>query len=344
MTDLILHIGLPKTATTTLQRHILPNFPAYLGTHYGEAGPDFAQGLLKRAPVAPLESTEDPAAADWARQLLDHKDERFPDASCIVISHESLTNRQTYGPDDLWPVESASAAESGEGARPFPIISFLETFSEKVWQRGDVKVLLTLRNQPDWLASLYAQKSAHIKRASQRDFEDRVRRLIRNGNAYLDWSAWVHHLRQAIGADNLCVLPMEEMDRPAFWQDLADFLGLDRLPEETPAAFNRQQENARRTQSDSWAIRPLKTWNVSLKRHLKRAYERRDETPPRLVRKVAALADSAVSAPYLKFHERQREMEIRLPDDLRSTIQDYCRPFNQRLAEQLGRDLSHLGY
>lgn len=234
-----------------------------------------------------------------------------PDAQRLIISDEDLSSG--YGPGachEKFPVKPTRTQYAADPVpRPAPIVSLLDDHVREAWTPGRVKVLIVLRNQVDWLASLYSQLSNRIVDASQRDFEFQVERIVAAGDPYLDWSAWVADLRQALGDDNVCVLLMEEIRSAGFWSRLAGFTGLDDVPVEALASGDLAGLNVRAT-GDGWGIRRL-TYRAVLAR-------------------LRGL--------------RGRGRTFRLTGPLRDRIRDHVAPCNARLAGQLGRDLGSFGY
>jgi hypothetical protein len=184
--DLILHIGLGKTGTTTLQQRHFPDLPGYLGRPdiFGQRG---RGGRLNQAFVAHCTGQETDLT-QWRSDVLRALEGRMPEK--VVISQERL-GYWTHDGSGFSPVVGL-LSDGGRYPRrgQHPIAGFIGDRVIPAWRDlGTVKVLVTLRNQFDWLSSHYAQVSNRIIGASQGDFEHQVRRIVRSGDVYLDYAA-----------------------------------------------------------------------------------------------------------------------------------------------------------
>ena len=217
MSRLVLHIGLPKTGTTTLQKSVFPALPgvAYLGKKIPGYG--FVTAELREAVAAVLGTDSilaDPA--DRLRAAIDASRSRF-DADTFVLSTESIAH--------------PSACDLGVVA---------ERLARAV---PDAHVLVTLRSQQalalSWYRShgrfaqyLFLHKSerdripAHL---SQRQWWDLVSREPRAGLlAMLDFDAIVSCYADRFGG-RLTLLPLELLtaDPAAYAIRLASSLAVD---------------------------------------------------------------------------------------------------------------------
>lgn len=305
MTDLVVHIGLPKTATTTIQRHLLPGNPGYC-REWGESSKkqNFERDFLNIFRAGP--NLWEGRLAEWASALYQAFDPKTSDR--IILSNEQLSgmDESILGPDIRWPIgtfrQLGSLADSVERR---PIVPFLKSLNDIHWPHGRVKVLIVFRNQADWLASLYAQTSRKFRRASQADFEEQIEGIIGRGEHYIDWSGWVDALGNALGRENVEILFMEDIKEDRFWDCFSDFMGI--APDRARTFIGRagSRENVRKSDADTW----------SLDRYRKGRFD------------------------------WGRGKQITLHAALRARIMAHCRIFNERLALQVGRgDLRALGY
>ena len=125
----------------------------------------------------------------------------------------------------------------------------------------NIKIIVCIRKQDDWLASRYAQSSAHIKNASQANFEEQVDNLLFNPEVYNRIGLWVDYYRlycllaELIGSENLLFLPFELLaNSPQGF--------VDRISEFTGSRFQAEmgddKKNIRRIASSdgyAWALR-----------------------------------------------------------------------------------------
>jgi hypothetical protein len=250
----------------------------------------------------------------------------------ILVSEENLAHWEHDG-SYFYPItgrlaDERLAARSGT----HPIVGFLRRHLAPTWgPLGRVRVLVTLRNQSDWLASRYVQGSKTTLGASQADFERQVRRIVASGDAYLDFAGLVTGLVDVVGPDGVTVLLVEEMQDPAYWRTLSAAVGHRFDPPEAGAAHANKRSSA-----EGWEVRPFD------RRFLLPALFGRQPTPGRPSEwTAAALARPAVLARALL---ARRGTTIRVTDELREAVRARYRESNQRLAESLGRDLTPLGY
>lgn len=222
MTDLVLHIGLPKTGTTTLQHTLSASFAGYAGKLKGKS--------LHRDPAKTFSRIIASNDHDWIKQLEDWKNNTLENhnliykaAKTVLISDESLTRGLQGNTSTHWPLGSSREASSAQNPSEH-LSSCLKKLRDDVWRHGRVRTILVVRNQADWLASLYAQQSRTIKGAGKRDFNNRIHEMMCRRDDFVDWSLWAQNLSSALGEDNVCVLLLEDMTFPYFWEQLAFFL------------------------------------------------------------------------------------------------------------------------
>ncbi len=204
MTDLVVHLGLQKAGSTTIQaflRHcefFLGKAPTLQATSLGKR---FEQDARRCASHPSWER----AVRRWGEHVRAWKRAQGISSPALAVSSEALS----------------SPARFPERA----FVDNLRALDERVWREGDVKALLVLRNQAEWLGSRYAQGSLKTIEASQRDFEAYVQRVIDSGQDVLDWSQWVSDLRDALGSNKVCVLLFEDIKLKQFWDALFSFCG-----------------------------------------------------------------------------------------------------------------------
>ncbi len=89
MTDLICHIGLPRTGTTTIQKVLHP-LPGYLGKLKGvKPGTDRARSLKRITPAADLARWQRQAEA-WAADVVAWQQRWRPSVERLILSDEGL--------------------------------------------------------------------------------------------------------------------------------------------------------------------------------------------------------------------------------------------------------------
>lgn len=211
-----LHIGLPKTGTTSLQELVFARHPqlAYYGQTNLWDNPD-AKSLLRALLL-------DDEPADAARAALQRG---FAERDAVMISDEALSMGEFMLRATRWPVHSDHARTAGRARALL----------------GDAHVFLVLRNQADWLESWHRQGLKTGKYAEtgfarwlERDLgsaAERLYELLRYDRLYEAWAG-------AFGPDRVHVSLYEEQG-PRF-PDLAamtvESLGADGQRARTLAA------------------------------------------------------------------------------------------------------------
>lgn len=353
MTDLILHAGLPKTGTSTVQAHVLAGRPNFLGKEkYNRclSGSSLeARHLLALTEAIQWEpeSTVRTRAREWAARCGRLIQKSFPDQSqqpeVVVLSEEKLVTWPFSPlPGSRWPITTGwNPLPETVRSRPAPLIRLIREHGSALWPYGRIRILLTLRNQADWLASHYSQLSARIRNASQQDFEERIERLTTNGDPFLDWSSWVDDLASSVGPDNLQTLLLEEMEEQHFWTRLSEFLNSKDLPIERLATGRTKRNVRQHSEPGQWKLRKLR-----VKKALTQNWPI-EKMPPGSKVALAALrrTEGFLARPILQATtDRKRDRRIRMDENLQELILERMRPANERLAERLGKDLHALGY
>jgi hypothetical protein len=170
--ELTLHLGLPKTATTTLQTHVFPRFSGYLGKYYGDDG----------APPSSEWATWHSAYEKWLRRDPEWRDAlrvwvatlKHAGHSSAFLSDEALS-AWSDGAQTLWPVTDDWV--NAQLVRPHPVIELLRTIKEFAGESMRLRVILTLRNQPSLIGSLYAELQLRMASPGQADLEAKIAHL-----------------------------------------------------------------------------------------------------------------------------------------------------------------------
>lgn len=255
-TDLTLHIGMPRTGTTTLQEHFFPNISGYLGRSRKMFGKPWGRNaytnkLLQyynyHAKTANFPRRAMQAWCDSLKNLAVHKDLKN-----IIISDESLQqgNDQFKG-----YIENTDKLQSVVPPKSF-IFSFLENILYyNVWNRGNVKVIISFRNQCDWIPSVYARSSDRNPNASTKDFELKTKIILKNYQWRFSWMHWISKLEPIVGKKNLCILIMEDINGPSYWEAVCNFLDISYFKNYMTVSSNA--ENKSSISDDTKKILPL---------------------------------------------------------------------------------------
>lgn len=327
--DIVFHIGLSKCASSTLQNRVFFELPGYLGTQSELSWEEnFAKQFKSFCPLAGRKTFDLDAARAWRDRVLKHLSARGELGTCI-LSDENLS--------------------SSNSSEAMPIIPSLKAFSDEIWVDGNVKVILVIRNQLERLGSLYAQYSNSRFDAGQEDFQSFIDHcLVEDGSLSLRYSEWVFGLRQALGAENVLILLLEDMSEIQFWLDLCEFCGMDQSDAIRLQLKSVSRHNVRSKGGREWNIRPL-DMIPKTRAATKILINRLVPKPPAKVQEsilykpLFSLARSWYSFQAMLM-DRKRSDVIVMTEVLEESIRALCSEDNRRLEELLNRDLKALGY
>ena len=223
----IIHVGLPKTATTTLQMRVFPKHEElfYLG------GQEYKHEAIRHA-IGAI-SLEDRLQYDQAyhegqihNALADAKNQDKP----VLLSAESLT---TLAVDRLTKAER--------------LIGLF----------GDIRIVLCLRRPEDMMISYYSEGIKRLNPRTHRlpNLDDwleqqwSVQRATRQ-TRFLDFSRLIRGYRNLVGENNVCVLLFEDLCKePAeYARQLSEFIGIN--TQRTLELLQTDRENKRVNQLD----------------------------------------------------------------------------------------------
>lgn len=216
---LVLHIGLPKTATTFLQHYIMKPAVGHRFIHRKRG--DRARRICR--------SFREYAAADdptWIchreqiRAKLIANDKKSANDRTIIVSDENISGRGIQ----FW---------HGRGPGPKQLSERLAALAQSL---GDcfptLRVVIGIRRQDQWLASRYAECSTGFDNFSQSDFGPRIVEITRLDplGPVFDWLDYykVYSLfSQALGADNVFMYSVERLraEPENTLKDLGEFVG-----------------------------------------------------------------------------------------------------------------------
>jgi hypothetical protein len=227
--NLSLHIGYPKTGTTTLQRHLFAKHSqiTYLGKPYRSE-------FLKEEMLALIMRESVRYNPQKLKKFVDDLRQKENNNSSIVLSDEIC-------------VSATKARDKGLVARRLK-----EVFAP-------CKIVITIRNQLDILKSAYISGGRLFKDTPPQlmgcamSFEDWLEMSYRNLNrSYIgnvDYFPVVGYYRELFGPENTIVLLFEQFraSPSEFIQELSRFLNIDF--EESTRLIHDQHENPRMPQS-----------------------------------------------------------------------------------------------
>jgi hypothetical protein len=250
--SVVIHVGLPKTGTTTLQKQVFQRLPNYFGKEQLDSAPVTWRGFAQLREVIQFRPPEWWKTRDAleVRTMLGRVAGELPKlGSRVIISFENMIASEFFGPNK-------GAYERPDGTRFHPSEHFPEILDALAPERTRTVVLVTCRQQWTWLPSLYAQLSDRIPSASQQHFDHELDKIL--SADWLDQStinllALGTQIVANVRPDSLTFLPVESMGTRDYADALAQTLGVrSKTIERAVSAANF---NGRRQAHDSWKLR-----------------------------------------------------------------------------------------
>lgn len=213
-----LHIGYPKTGTTTLQRYLFPKHSG-LRSLQSDGELSFIKDIFHCRENS-LKRNIKPIAKELANHITDKYDH-------YIYSSESLTSFSMffrYNPSPyIYTLDPNSVARKLKTA-------FLET---EVFDK--VKILVTIRKQDDILKSMYAQVyNLVFKRFKVTNtFDKFIKYAIENKDNFildaLQYDDVITEYEDLFGKDNVCVLVFEQFkqDKSEYINKLCSFMNIN---------------------------------------------------------------------------------------------------------------------
>lgn len=220
----------------------------------------------------------------------------------------------------------------------FKLAQFIELVSQILNSKLKMKVLLTIRNQPEWLASKYAQAAPKIYNASQVDFEARIDRYLEfDDKLWCDWGGVVQKFDEAIGRNNVTVLCMEDVGEDDFWKSLSlIFFGTtDRIKPHKSSTNELVPVNKKRKSSNEWSLGAFE-----FGAHLAKRYR----VPPGSRKHRLLVRFGNVFSRIGLVFDSKREEHIFLSRKMKLKLGGYCASNNLWLEERLNKNLREIGY
>jgi hypothetical protein len=253
---IIVHPGLPKTGTTYLQREIFTRFPIGFVSPFQLQRRDVnrkATGSLFRQ-VRETMLLHDSSIWDkpLGRNLASSVKSLFEEElrqDVVLISFENLIALDFF-----------SAFETETPTDPLDQILHIRKFVDLIApNRDSLSVILTLRRQPEFLASLYSQYTNRIPFAGTRDFERQVGGILsRPGPSFLDYDWLLSALEDCLEPDFFRIFPLENFGGENLIDALKEAMHLELSSDESPT-LDLPKHNVRRIDEKRpiWEVRPL---------------------------------------------------------------------------------------
>jgi hypothetical protein len=244
---LIVHIGLPKTATTFLQYRIFK--PAFGSGFIHRASGGADEKLCRQFRELGLASSPARAHREKLAKLLRR---RADQASTILVTDENISIHWNH----LW---------DGRGCEPDRLAGrFARLRKNLAHMVPELRVIIGIRRQDQWLASRYAESSKHHPEFGQQDFEVRMVRIaasekLEGAFAWLDYAAVRDAFVTALGEENVLIAPMERIKQEprAMLEEMGAFVGADLVAsyETIPEEAKDHRPNQLSSGENSWQLR-----------------------------------------------------------------------------------------
>jgi len=332
--QLVLHLGFPKTGTTSLQDSFFPQVKGYLGkVSDRRIELEFTASEQELSRALGYYHSLPRNGGETLGELV----ERLPfhASPTILISNEAFCR---------WPVSLRPGAPWSPVNRPLPfepprkgthpMIAFLAELREALPEDVDLLTIISLRAQQTYLPSQAAQRG-------EQSIGRIIRRLARSGDEYVYWDQVVHDLEQLRGPSKHLTLLFEDgLEFNA--GRIVKFGSL--TPKLTKFDLGSISHANSRSQGQSWnpaePRRKADRFAPVLKKFARVFF--RNGVP-------AGLGDAYLHARE-SLHSVRKVLSplsrkpLTLTTRQRSTLQDYVRESNITLGQMLQRDLDRLGY
>jgi hypothetical protein len=328
---LTIHLGLHKTATTSLQSTFFPQATGYLGrfeeANFNAEHDEIGRRLVRifwRGPshhhnLAPVVS-----------QL------NFDDFPSMMLSNESLSIWPDFdiprGGSRLPTLRPARGEKPRRG--PHPHIPFLQSLSAALPGGVELRAVLTLRSQTTYLPSLAAQTGVwSLGRV--------VRQIIRHDDEFLFWDRRVSDLYDLLGEDK-CLILLFEDGAVENAEKIAAFADLKPIANQFD--FGRIDRRNVRGTGGGWVPAQVSSKRDRLSIVLSGLAQKFFSNGlPRLSRRYVRLRTFLLDTKYQTV-ALLTGGKVRRTNKSMARLEAYCEKSNRSLEAKLGRDLGHLGY
>ena len=337
MKQVILHVGYPKTGTTSLQRNVFPTVPdgLFLGkfaeahSKEGYPFPDKDIVRVRDALNNQLDLHFQRDKADYIALMRGYL--TSTDRSTVILSLEGLTNPLV---DTLYVQHKDLSLKARH---------IHEVFGEGIADLADCTILMTVRRQRDIVPSYYAQTVTEGMKSGLYgpDYASFVDFLLNDSllgfGVYFEYDRMARCFQGHFGPDSVVVLPMEAVfhaDPVPQLEPLAHLLGMDLDTLHSQA--NQSVRNVRRAEGGGEKVYRLKREESTYLKQVRAANAFVRDTLGVDVKKVA---------PIRSLSERMsKSNEADLGGQFDETIVEHFASSNRHLDEAFGLNLTSFGY
>ena len=240
---LTLHIGLPKTGTTFLQRQVFAGSedPLFLHRRQGPEAEALCRDLRRYVKCPGI-------VAPFLRRRLRNRLVAIAEAGEVprlLVSDENVA----IGSAGFW---------TGTGPDPVRVARRIA----ELLPGERIRVLIGIRRQDQWLASRYAESSKRLSGLGQDDFERRMREIVatevlKGPLAWLDYGSVRDRFAAALGPENVRLVSLERIaaEPAATVHSLEAFIGAGPDQRARSLKPSRQGRNRLSKGPNTWRMR-----------------------------------------------------------------------------------------
>jgi hypothetical protein len=169
----------------------------------------------------------------------------------LFVSFENLLALDFFSP---FPSDPNRARPPSDGDEVFQHLRVVADLLAP--NRTSTTLLLTVRRQPEWFASLYSQYSNRIVPAGQSNFTKQVRQILNTpSRRFLDFGWVVRKFGEHVGVGSVNIVPLEEFGHPRFEEVIRRLVPLNSTF--VSDSKSSRSKNVRRTAEQRWQIQKL---------------------------------------------------------------------------------------